>query len=296
MTPAEASGIRWYRFFRRNLSVRSSVAEVIARTSSRIVQHRILDLSAQVSFYFVLSLLPFLIVLAAVVGWLPSTTLWESFAQWITSYFPGRSRESVLRTILDLTRGYVGFLSFGLLTAVWSASSGFMSLMEALSIACCGKETRPYWKRRATATFVTMVASVFCLLAFGLWTTGHWASQVFFEEITYSLPTRSLWRTAAWYLGTITLMFVALSLAHRFLPVCRRSWRWFSPGNIFTVVSIVLISIGFNVFLRYSPTVPRVYSVLAGFVLLMTWIYMANLVLLAGAELDTALLDLQDPQ
>jgi uncharacterized BrkB/YihY/UPF0761 family membrane protein len=141
-----------------------------------------------------------------------------------------------------------------------------------------------------------VVASAFCLLAFALWTVGHWATRVIFEEITYTLPTHSRWRTVAWYLGTVMLMFLALSLVHRFLPVCKRSWRWLSVGNVFSVVSVVLISIGFNLFLRYSPTVPRVYSVLAGFVLLMTWIYMANLVLLVGAELDTTLLDLQDRQ
>jgi membrane protein len=294
MSPAGSSGRRWYRFFRRNMSVGPSLAEVVARTSQRIIDHRILDLSAQVSFYFVLSLLPFLIVLAAVVGWIPSTTLWQSFAQWITDYFPGRSRQAVFSTILELTRGYVGFLSFGLLTAVWSASSGFMSLMEALSIACCGEETRPYWKRRAIATLATVVASLFCLLAFGLWTIGHWVSQVLWSEVSYSGPLHSHWRTAAWWFGTVALMFVALAVVHRFLPVCKRSWRFLSPGNLFSVVSVVLISIGFNVFLRYSPTVPRVYSVLAGFVLLMTWIYMANLVLLVGTEIDTTLMDLGD--
>jgi uncharacterized BrkB/YihY/UPF0761 family membrane protein len=46
--------------------------------------------------------------------------------------------------------------------------------------------------------------------------------------------------------------------------------------------------VGFNLFLRYSPTVPQVYTVLAGFVILMTWIYTANLMVLIGAELDTA--------
>ena len=104
----------------------------------------VVDLAAQVSFYFVLSLVPFLIVLAAIVGWLPSSTLWQSFAQWITDYFPNRSRQAVFATILDLTRGYTGFLSFGLLAAIWSASSGFMSLMEALSIACFGDATRRF--------------------------------------------------------------------------------------------------------------------------------------------------------
>jgi uncharacterized BrkB/YihY/UPF0761 family membrane protein len=47
--------------------------------------------------------------------------------------------------------------------------------------------------------------------------------------------------------------------------------------------------VGFNVFLQYSPTVPQVYTVLAGFVILMTWIYVANVIMLIGTELDMAI-------
>src|SRR3984885_2070465 len=180
-TGKRSAGHRWYRFFRRSTSLRRGLSEVIELTFSRVMEDNILDLAAQVSFYFVLSLVPFLIVLAAIVGWLPSTTLWQSFAQWITDYFPNRSRQAVFATILDLTRGYTGYLSFGLLLAVWSASSGFMSLMEALSVACCGKDTRGYWKKRAIATVTTLIASLLCLVAFGLWTLGHWATREIFR-------------------------------------------------------------------------------------------------------------------
>jgi hypothetical protein len=80
---------------------------------------------------------------------------------------------------------------------------------------------------------------------------------------------------------------------HHTLPDVKRQWRWLTAGNIFSVIAIILVSIGFNLFLRYSPTVPQVYTVLAGFVILMTWIYMANLIVLTGVELDTAVKELQ---
>jgi membrane protein len=250
----------------------------------------VVDLAAQVSFYFVLSLVPFLIVLAAIVAWLPSSTLWQSFAQWITDYFPNRSRQAVFATILDLTRGYTGFLSFGLLAAIWSASSGFMSLMEALSIACCGRDTRGYWKRRAIATVTTLVASFFCLMAFGLWTLGHWATREIYSELKFVGIIYFRWSVIAWWLGTVFLMFVALTLINHFLPDRKRPWRWFTIGNIFSVTGIIIVSVGFNLFLLYSPTVPQVYTVLAGFVILMTWIYVANVIVLIGTELDMAIL------
>ena len=253
------------------------------------MEDNIVDLAAQVSFYFVLSLVPFLIVLAAIVGWLPSTTLWQSFAQWITDYFPNRSRQAVFATILDLTRGYTGYLSFGLLVSVWSASSGFMSLMEALSIACCGRDTRGYWKRRAIATVTTLISSLFCLVAFGLWTLGHWATTEIYSQLKFVGTIHFRWSVIAWWIGTVFLMFVGLTLINHFLPDVKRPWRWFTIGNIFSVTGILLASVGFNLFLLYSPTVPQVYTVLAGFVILMTWIYVAIVIILVGTELDMAI-------
>jgi membrane protein len=278
---------RWSNFSERGKVLGHRALDVIARTFKRIGDDNILDLAAQVSFYFVLSLLPFLIVLAAIVGWLPSTNLWQSFAQWITDYFPDRSRQAVFSTILDLTRGYTGFLSFGLFAAIWSASSAFMSLMEALSVACCGKDERGYWKKRAIATVATLVASLFCILSFGLWTLGHWATRTIFAELKYIGIVHVRWNVVAWWFGTLSLMYIGIGLINHFLPNQKRPWRWLTVGNIFAVLAITAVSIGFNLFLRYSPTVPQVYTVLAGFVILMTWIYMATLIVLIGAELDT---------
>jgi membrane protein len=82
---------------------------------------------------------------------------------------------------------------------------------------------------------------------------------------------------------------VALTLINHFLPDAKRPWRWFTIGNIFSVTGILSASVGFNLFLLYSPTVPQVYTVLAGFVILMTWIYVAIIIILVGTELDMAI-------
>jgi membrane protein len=286
----------WWHVVAHATRSRRNVAKIVRLTFKRFIDDNILDLAAQVSFYFVLSLLPFLIVLAAIVGWLPSTNLWQSFAQWVTDYFPARSRQVVFSTILDLTRGYTGVVSFGLLLAVWSASSGFMSLMEALCVACCGKDKRGYWRKRAIATVATLVASIFCILSFGLWTMGHWASRTLFAEFERFGTFHLQWKVVAWWLGTVLLLSTGISLINYFLPDVKRSWRWFSPGNIFSVVAILVTSIGFNLFLRYSPTVPQVYTVLAGFVILMTWIYAVTLIILLGTELDTVVHELREKE
>src|ERR1700685_3980837 len=116
--------------------------DVFARIWQRIWADDCFDLAAQVSFWFVLSLFPFFLVLAAIAGWLPSTTVWKSFAAWMVNYLPGESQHLVFTTILSLSNVSKGFLSLGLINAIWSASAGFGGLMESLSIAYGATDTR----------------------------------------------------------------------------------------------------------------------------------------------------------
>jgi hypothetical protein len=66
-----------------------------------------------------------------------------------------------------------GFLSFGVATAVGSASAGFVSLMESLSIAYGTRDSRSYWYKHTIAAGVTLLAAVFALATFGLMVFGH---------------------------------------------------------------------------------------------------------------------------
>ena len=120
-----------------------------------------IDLAAQMSFYFSLSLFPFLIVVAAFVGWLPSTTLWHNLAQWMTDYLPRDARRMVFVTILGLTQSSTRFFSLGLVATIWTASSGFVSLMESSTVAYGFKETRGFWRKRAIAVCATIIGAVF---------------------------------------------------------------------------------------------------------------------------------------
>ena len=81
------------------------------------------DLAAQMSFYFVMSLFPFLVVIGALVGRLPSSNLWPDMVQWLTYYLPRGSRRLVIETIFDLTTYRNQFFSYGLAATMWIASS-----------------------------------------------------------------------------------------------------------------------------------------------------------------------------
>jgi membrane protein len=244
-----------------------------------------LDLAAQMSFYFVLSLFPFLLVIAAILGWLPSSNLWHNFVQWVTEYLPRETRSMVFATVFDLSRGYTKFFSLGLLAVLWTASSGFVSLMESLSAAYGVKETRSFWEKRVVAVCATVIAAAFAVASFGLLAFGHRIG----EAVSYRIGLVSFpWEIVRW-MATLALMLLGLEMISYFLPNRHRRWRWMTVGNAFVALTYIGISATFNFYLRHFNSYPRTYGTLAGFIILMTWVYISNLILLAGAEMDHAI-------
>ncbi len=94
--------------------------------------------------------------------------------------------------------------------------------------------------------------------------------------------------------AVMCLMCLGLDLLHYFLADVKRRWRWITPGNVFVSTTFIGGSVGFNFYVRYFGNYSTVYGTLAGFFVLMLWVYMANLILLVGAEADHQLSGTRD--
>ncbi len=258
---------------------------VIPKIWERILADNCFDLAAQISFYFSLALFPFFLVLAVLVGWLPSTSIWKPFATWTVTYLPAESRSLVFSIIVSLSNGSTGILSFGLLSAIWSASLGFVSLMESLSVTYGSRDSRSYWHKHAIAIGLTLLAAIFAVAFFGLIAFGHWSlGKVAWSENVWHVP-RIVWEILRW-IFTLFLICFGIDLMNFLLPACKRTWRWLSPGTVFAVIALVASSLGLNLYVQLFPSFPRIYGTLGGFIVLMLWIYNASLILLIGAEAD----------
>jgi hypothetical protein len=137
--------------------------------------------------------------------------LWHNLAQWITDYLPRDSRRMVFTTILSLTQTSTGFFSLGLFATIWTASSGFVSLMESLTVAYGAKEVRGFWKKRVLAIAATVVGAVFLLGSFGLLTFGHWAAAMISMHLDTVVNFQVPWEFGRW-LASLLLMLLGLDL------------------------------------------------------------------------------------
>jgi membrane protein len=267
-------------------NAQKKVPFIVSTVWDDVIKDDCLDLAAQMSFYFVTSLFPFLVVIGAVVGWLPSTGLWTEMVQWLAAYLPRGPRHMVFRTILGLQTYHSQFFSYGLAATIWVASSGFVSLMESLSLAYGVKETRGFWKKRVVAVIATAVGAAFAIVSFALLTFGHELALAINSRLQNILPFPFPWQAARWVV-TLLLIIIGLDLVNYFLPNVRHKWRWLTPGTVFVVAGLVAATSGFGYYVSHFANYPRYYGAMAGFIILVMVIYITSLVLLIGAEIDS---------
>jgi len=256
---------------------------------SRIDLDNVTGLSAQVSYYFSLALFPFLIVLGAVVGILPFTHSWEAILAWITHYLPTDVQHVVFDTVAGLTKNRKKFLSLGLLGSIWAASGGITTLMSALNTVYGVAETRSYWKRLILSILLLFVLALLLVSTFGLLSVGH---RFFDRTVPASAPEDHTLLVAAhitrWSLS-IVVSTLCISFLDYVLPNTKRPWHWMTHGTAMVVLTWILTTLAFNYYILHFASYQKTYGILAGFFVLMVWIYIMSLIGLVGAEIDSEL-------
>jgi membrane protein len=264
-----------------------SLLLVMKRVIVRCYVNDALNSAAQVSFFFVLSMFPFFLVIAALLGWVPSTSGWQMFAKWLAAYFPVRTQDTLLIIMLGLSKGSRGFFSFGLILTVWSASTGFMSLMDALTKAFGLRETRSYFKRRFIALAATFLAACLLVAWFGIWNAGRTLVSLLLNQVNYT-PHSDFPSTFLRWFTTLLMFSAGVYLINHFLPACPRDKHRLTPGMILTVLCLSVLTSFLNFYMRHTSEIAQIYGTLTGFIVMMLWFYLATLSLIVGAETDTA--------
>jgi membrane protein len=248
----------------------------------------LINLAAEMAYFFVLALFPFFIVLGALAGFLPYTNLWTNVTHAIIEHFPTDARDVALQTLLNLAHKNKTFLSIGSAFTVWAASSGLVSLMENLSRAYNVPETRNFWKKRLIAIGILVVTSAFFFASFGLLTLGHRMGIFLSKELYLGPAFRIVWETFRWCFLLILLQ-TAVAIIDNVMPNKKRPWRWVTPGTVFATLTLVGGTSGVNFYVRHIGHYSETYGAIGAFFVLMVWIFVSCLTLLIGAEMNAVL-------
>jgi membrane protein len=245
--------------------------------------------AAELAYFWLFSLFPFLLMVIVILGYLAQgTDMRDSLLKFVSSAIP-QSSFAVLRKTLDQVSSHAGAgkLAFGIVTTLWAASSGMSSVMDALNKAYEVREGRAWWKARLVAVTLTVAMAVFVAIALA---TLFYGSRLSARAGLYAgLPSEfaGAWRVLQWPLAALLVIFGFL-LVYRFAPNLddQKIW-WLAPGAVVAVLLWAGVSLGLRLYLEYFDTYTTVYGGLGAVLILLLWIYLSGAALLIGGELNS---------
>ena len=248
-------------------------------------------LASHIALSTLLALFPFLIVLTALTGYVGSTEIADNLATILLETWPSQASEPLAREIhnvLTTTRG--GVLTIGVVLSVYFASSGVDSLRIALNRAYNATETRSIWLLKLESIGYVLIA-VLSLLALGF--------LIVLAPLAFATANRYLpWleqaenRFTYWRYGiAVTLIVIALVVAHKWLPAGRRSFREIAPGLVVTLILWLATGVLFGRYLaEFASNYVTMYAGLASVMIALVFLYWSATIFVYGGELNAAIL------
>jgi membrane protein len=267
----------------------SAVRGVLAQTYGDVVRNHTLQMAAALSYYFVLSFFPAMILLSAVVTYLPVPDLFGQVLSLLSRFIPPDSMGLVRRVLADVVTPNRGtFLSFGILGTLWTASGGFAAAIEALNVAYDVHDDRPFWKTRPLAVGLAFIIGGLLLLALAVMIVGPrfggWlAGRVHLSSLFVFLWPSIHWSVAVAFtiLAVEALYFLAPNVKQRFLATL--------PGAAVAVGCWIGLSYLLGVYFRHFAHFNKTYGTMGAAIALMVWLYWTGFAMLLGAELNSEL-------
>jgi len=265
---------------------------VLKRTVSELQSDNLTDWAAALTYYGVLALFPMLIVLVALLGIVGQAqtidTLIGSLDRAGLQGVAG-SIDKPLHEVVAHKGGAGALLGFALLGSLWSASAYIGAFMRASNVIYGVEEGRPFWKRRPLQVVMTLgMVLLLALVSIALVLTGSLAAAVG-DAIGVGTSAVDAWNVAKWPVMLAVVMTMFAVLYHVAPNVRYPRFRWITPGGILGVLLWVGASAGFGVYIANYGSYNRTYGALASVVVFLVWLWITNLALLLGAELDAEL-------
>ncbi len=180
-------------------------------------------------------------------------------------------------------------LVIGVLAALWSASGYVGAFGRAMNRIYEIDEGRPFWKLRPIMLLLTLVAVLLAAVALLMLIVSGPVAESVGNVIGIGDAALTAWSIAKWpILGLIVIVVVGL-LYYTTPNVQQPKFRWISVGAAVAIVIWVLASVGFAFYVANFGSYNKTYGSLAGVIVALLFLWITNLALLFGGELDAEL-------
>jgi membrane protein len=267
--------------------------DTLKRTFTEFKEDNLTDWAAALTYYAVLSVFPALIALLSIVGLVADpATITRVLTDTIKQIGPSTAVSTFEGPIKSITasssRAGLGLI-IGLAGALWTASGYVGAFMRASNSIYEIEEGRPFYKLRPLQILVTLILELMlAIVVLGLIVSGPLATAIG-NAIGIGDTALTIFNIAKWpvLLVVVSLMLAVLyySAPNAKLP----GFKWISPGSVLAVVVWIVASAAFAFYVSNFGSYDKTYGTLGGIVTFLVWMWITNIAVLFGAELNAEL-------
>jgi membrane protein len=273
-----------------DLSGRSWLA-VLKRTIKEFKADNLTDWAAALTYYGVLAIFPAIIALVSIIGLIgPSAT--QPILDNLAALAPGPANDILSGAVKQVANGRGGAgIAFivGIGLAIWSASGYVGAFARASNAIYEVPEGRPFWKLRPMQVIVTTVMILLlAACAIAVVVTGPVAQQLG-DVVGAGSTAVTAWDIAKWPIIAlvVSLMFSVLYFAAP--NVKQPGFRWITVGGVVALVVLLVASALFAIYVASFSSYNKTYGALGGVIAFLVWLWISNIAVLLGAELNAEL-------
>jgi len=250
----------------------------------KIEKADVFGLAAQLAYFFLLSLFPFLLVLVTLIGYLPFDEL--AVIEFINTYAPDEIRdliESNVQQLMNQQSG--GLLSIGIIATLWSASNGVNAIMRGFNRAYEVEENRSFIVSRLIAIVLTIGMIIVIITALLLPVFGRMIGVYIFSLFGLSDGFITVWESIR-YISSSVVFFVVFLALYVLAPNKRIYFKNAIWGAMFATVFWQLVSLAFSFYVDTLGNYSATYGSLGTVIVLMLWFYISGIIIMLGGVIN----------
>ena len=268
----------------------AGTSATLKRTWKEFSQDNLTDWAAALTYYGVLAMFPALIALVSIVGIVFSPTQITSALNEIVGQLGPKSAIEPLKGPIEGIAGGGSktgiMLIVGVLAALWSASGYVGAFMRASNIMYEVEEGREIWKLRPLQMLVTLVMILLLTLAAVTVVVSGPVAEAVGGAVGLGDTAVSVWNIAKWPVLVVVFAFMLAVLYYASPNAKVGGFRWISPGAVVAVVIWIVASALFAFYVSNFGSYDKTYGSLAGVVIFLVWLWISNVAILMGAQLN----------
>ncbi|HLR65160.1 MAG TPA: YihY/virulence factor BrkB family protein [Pseudogracilibacillus sp.] len=250
----------------------------------RITEADVTGLSAQLAYFFLLSLFPFLLFLVTMLGYFPIDI--EAVMGMLESYVPEEVFTFINSNLEYLVTNRSGsLLSISIIGTLWSASNGFNAVRKSFNQALRVEKERPFLIARVISIGLMILMVIVIVVALSLQVFGKVIGDYVFDFFGLSGTLFDSWDTLRWIVSSLTF-FIVFMFLYKLGPDERVHLKHTIWGTSFATIAWQLTSLGFSYYVNTLGNYSAAYGSLGTVIILMFWFYLTGIIITTGGVIN----------